>query len=96
VAILLIIGGMTLLILGSWRLSDGLNGIVIDYSNPYVHFSETTAAQEVVDGIIYSVLGVMLCSFHRSVREKAKFFVSSLKKKNLKHKSARGKKYSRL
>jgi len=59
VAVLLIIGGMTLLILGSWRLSDGLNGIVIDYSNPFVHFSETTAAQEVTDGIIYLALGAV-------------------------------------
>ena len=52
VAVLLILGGMTLFIIGSWRLSDGLNGIVIDYSNPFVHFSETTAAQEIIDGII--------------------------------------------
>jgi hypothetical protein len=51
VAVLLILGGMTLFIIGSWRLSDGLNGIVIDYSNPFVHFSETTAAQEIIDGI---------------------------------------------
>jgi hypothetical protein len=58
VVVLLIIGGMALLITGSWRLSDGLNGVVIDHTNPYVHFSETTAAQEVTDGIIYSVLGV--------------------------------------
>ncbi len=44
VAVLLIIVGMALLIIGSWRLSDGLNGIVIDHTNAYVHFSETTAA----------------------------------------------------
>jgi hypothetical protein len=56
--ILLIIGGMALLITGSWRLSDGLNGVVIDYTNPYIHFSESSAAQEMTDGIIYSVLGV--------------------------------------
>jgi hypothetical protein len=54
---LLTIGGLTLLILGSWRLSDGLNGIVIDHTNVFVHFSETTAAQEVTDGIIYLVFG---------------------------------------
>jgi hypothetical protein len=58
VVVLLIIGGMALLITGSWRLSDGLNGVVIDHTNPYIHFSETTTAQEVIDGIIYSVLGV--------------------------------------
>jgi uncharacterized membrane protein len=52
VAVLLIIVGMALLIIGSWRLSDGLNGRVIDHTNPYVHFSETTAAQEITDGII--------------------------------------------
>lgn len=62
VAGLLILGGMTLLIIGSWRLSDGLNGIVIDYSNPFVHFSETTAAQEIIDGIIELILGA-LCFF---------------------------------
>jgi len=49
VVALLIIGGMAFLITGSWRLSDGLNGIVVDYSNPYVHFSETTASQEITD-----------------------------------------------
>lgn len=59
VAVLLILGGMTLLIIGSWRLSDGLNGIVIDYTNPYVHFSETTAAQEITDGIIELFFGVL-------------------------------------
>jgi TRAP-type C4-dicarboxylate transport system permease small subunit len=58
VAGLLIIGAMAFLIIGSWRLSDGLNGIVIDHTNPYIHFSETTSAQEVTDGIIYLVLGV--------------------------------------
>ena len=57
--ILLILGGMTLLIIGSWRLSDGLNGVVIDNTNPYVHFSETTAAQEVTDGIVYLTLGIV-------------------------------------
>ncbi|MGD0646061.1 MAG: hypothetical protein ABSA75_14240 [Candidatus Bathyarchaeia archaeon] len=56
---LLIIGAMVFLIIGSWRLSDGLNGVVIDHTNPYVHFSETTAAQEVTDGIVYLVLGVL-------------------------------------
>jgi hypothetical protein len=59
VAVLLILGGMTLLIIGSWRLSDGLNGIVIDYSNPFVHFSETTAAQEIIDGIIELFFGTL-------------------------------------
>ncbi len=59
VAGLLIVGGMTLVIVGSWRLSDGLNGIVIDYSGPYVHFSETTAAQEIIDGIIELFFGAM-------------------------------------
>ncbi len=56
---LLVIGGMALLIIGSWRLSDGLTGVVIDHTNPYVHFSETTAGQEVTDGIIYLVLGAV-------------------------------------
>lgn len=56
---LLILGGMTLLIIGSWRLSDGLNGIVIDHSNPYVHFSETTASQEIIDGIIELFFGAL-------------------------------------
>lgn len=59
VVALLVIGGMSLLIIGSWRLSDGLNGVVIDHTNPYVHFSETTAPQEVTDGIIYLVLGAI-------------------------------------
>jgi hypothetical protein len=59
IAVLLIIAGMSLLILGSWRLSDGLNGIVIDYSNPYVHFSETTAEQEITNGIIYLFFGAL-------------------------------------
>ena len=59
VAVLLILGGMTLLIIGSWRLSDGLNGIVIDYSSPFVHFSETTAAQEMIDGIIEPFFGAL-------------------------------------
>jgi len=59
VVVLLVIGGMAFLIIGSWRLSDGLNGMVIDHTNPFVHFSETTAAQEVTDGIIYLVLGAM-------------------------------------
>jgi hypothetical protein len=40
VASLLIIGAITLLILGSWRLSDGVNGIVIDHANSYIHFSK--------------------------------------------------------
>jgi hypothetical protein len=56
---LLIIGAMAFLIIGSWRLSDGLNGVVIDHTNPYVHFSETTASQEVTDGIIYLSLGAL-------------------------------------
>jgi hypothetical protein len=56
---LLVIGGIAFLTIGSWRLSDGLNGVVIDHTNPYVHFSETTATQEVTDGIIYLVLGTM-------------------------------------
>jgi hypothetical protein len=59
VAVLLILGGMTLLITGSWRLSDGLNGIVIDYTNAYVHFSEKTAAQEITDGIIELFFGAL-------------------------------------
>jgi hypothetical protein len=59
IAVLLIIGGMTLLILGSWRLSDGLNGKVTDYSNPYVHFSETTAEQEITNGIVYLFFGAL-------------------------------------
>ena len=59
VALLLVIGGMALLILGSWRLSDGLNGIVIDHTNPYVHFSETNAQQEIVDGIIELFFGAL-------------------------------------
>jgi hypothetical protein len=59
VAVLLILGGMTLLILGSWRLSDGLNGTVIDYTNPYVHFSETNAQQEIIDGNIELVFGAV-------------------------------------
>jgi hypothetical protein len=59
VALLLTIGGMALLILGSWRLSDGLNGIVIDNTNPYVHFSETSSQQEIVDGIIELFFGAI-------------------------------------
>jgi hypothetical protein len=59
VAVLLIIGGTALLIIGSWRLSDGLNGIVIDYTNQYVHFSETTAAQEIIDGSIELFFGAL-------------------------------------
>jgi succinate-acetate transporter protein len=62
VAMLLIIGGMAFLITGSWMLSDGLNGIVIDHTNPYFHFSETTTAQEITDGIIGLSLGVF-CFF---------------------------------
>lgn len=58
-AVLLILGGMILLIIGSWRLSDGLNGIVIDHSSPFVHFSETTAAQEIIDGIIELFFGAL-------------------------------------
>jgi hypothetical protein len=50
---------MAFLIIGSWRLSDGLNGVVIDHTNPYVHFSETTAAQEIIDGIIELALGAL-------------------------------------
>lgn len=60
VAGLLIIGAMAFLIIGSWRLSDGLNGTVIDHTNHYVHFGETTVAQEITDGIIELSLG-MLC-----------------------------------
>ena len=59
VTTLLILGGIAFLILGSWRLSDGLNGIVIDHSNPYVHFSETNASQEITDGSIELFLGVL-------------------------------------
>jgi hypothetical protein len=55
---LLALSGVTFLILGSWRLSDGSNGILIDHTNPYIHFSETNASQEVTDGIIYLVVGV--------------------------------------
>ncbi len=55
--VLLVIGGMALLILGSWRLSDGLNGVVTDHHNPYIHFSETSASQEITDGIIYLAFG---------------------------------------
>ena len=56
---LLIIGGMALSITGSWRLSDGLNGRVIDHTNPYVHFSETNAQQEITDGIIELFFGAL-------------------------------------
>jgi len=59
VTLLLILGGMTLLIIGYWRLSDGLNGIVNDYHNPFIHFSEITASHEITDGIIYLVLGLL-------------------------------------
>ena len=59
VAVLLILGGMTLLIIGSWSLFDGLNGIVIDHTNPYIHFSETTATQETTDGIIELFFGTL-------------------------------------
>lgn len=59
IAGLLILGGITLLIIGSWRLSDGLNGIVIDHTNPYVHFSETTASQEIFDGIVELFFGAV-------------------------------------
>jgi len=62
VAMLLIIGGIAFLITGSWILSFGLNGIVIDRTTPYVHFSETTAGQEITDGIIGLSLGVF-CFF---------------------------------
>jgi hypothetical protein len=62
VAILLIIGGMALLITGSWRLSDGPNGIVIDHINPFVHFGETTASEEINDGIVLLVSGVLCFS----------------------------------
>jgi hypothetical protein len=58
VVALLTIGGMALLITGSWMLYDGQNGIVVDHNNPYIHFSETTAAQEVTDGTIALILGV--------------------------------------
>jgi hypothetical protein len=59
VALLLIIGGMALLITGSWMLLNGLNGRVIDHTTPYVHFSETTAAQEISDGIIELFVGAL-------------------------------------
>jgi hypothetical protein len=59
VTLLLIIVGMALLTIGSWMLSDGLNGRVIDHTNPYVHFSETTAAQEITDGIIELFVGAL-------------------------------------
>jgi hypothetical protein len=59
VAVLLILGGMALLITGYWRLSDGLNGIVTDYHNPFIHFNETTASQEITDGIIYLIIGLL-------------------------------------
>jgi hypothetical protein len=59
VAFLLILGGMALLILGCWRLSDGLNGIVVDHTNPYVPFSETNAQQEIADGIIELFFGAI-------------------------------------
>ena len=36
----------------------GLNSAVIGHGNFYIHFSEVTAAQEVTDGVICSVLGV--------------------------------------
>jgi hypothetical protein len=49
---------MALVITGYWQLYDGLNGIVVDHSNPYIHFSETTAAQEVTYGTALLVLGV--------------------------------------
>jgi hypothetical protein len=55
---LLITGAMAFLIIGYWRLSDGLNGVVIDHTNPYVHFSETTSTQEVTDGTVLLILGV--------------------------------------
>lgn len=54
---LLILGGMALLIVGSWELSDGLNGIV--NSSPFIVFSETTAAQEVLDGIVELFSGAL-------------------------------------
>jgi hypothetical protein len=57
VAFLLIITTIIFLIIGSWKLSDGLNDIVIDHTNPHIHFSETTSAQEVTNGIIGLVLG---------------------------------------
>jgi hypothetical protein len=57
--VILAIAGMTLLILGGWRLSDGLNGVVIYNTSPYVHFSETTAQQEVTDGIVFLVAGAV-------------------------------------
>jgi hypothetical protein len=59
VAGLLIIGGMLFLILGSWILSYGLNGIVIGHTNPYVHFSEATVTQEITDGIIELAFGAL-------------------------------------
>lgn len=59
VAFLLIIGTMSFLIIGSWLLSDGLNGRVIDHTNPYVHFSETNAQQEITDGIIELFFGTL-------------------------------------
>ena len=47
------------MIIGYWRLSDGLNGIVTDYHNPFIHFSGITASQEITDGIIYLVQGLL-------------------------------------
>jgi predicted permease len=50
---------MALLIIGSWSLSDGLNGIVVDHTSPYLHFSETKAAQEITDGIMELFFGAL-------------------------------------
>ena len=55
---LLVVGGMALLITGSWTLSEGLKGILVDHNNPYYHFSEATVAQEVTYGTILLILGV--------------------------------------
>ena len=60
IAMLLVIGAMTLLILGSWVLSFGLNGTVIDSNNPYFHFTtERTVRQEITDGAIELSLGAL-------------------------------------
>ncbi len=68
VVALLVIGGMAFLIIGSWRLSDGLNGVVTDRTNPFVHFSVTTASQEITDGIsTLSFWCAMFRGFHRVV-----------------------------
>jgi hypothetical protein len=50
---------MTFAIIGSWTFSDGLNGIVVDHTNPFIHFMETKASQEITDGIIFLALGAV-------------------------------------